>query len=96
MKKITLFVIIIWAAIGVSVAAISIPTLSSDAGKTPAIAQDSVKTASPESSVDLSNQTNQDLEKNNNSDHSKLKKQKSTVNPGQNKIKTKQNSKKNN
>lgn len=96
MKKITLFVIIIWAAIGVSVAAISIPAISSDVGKTPALPQDSIKTTAPESSVDISNETNQDQKKNNNSDQSQLKKQKSMVNPGQNKIKTKQSSKNNN
>lgn len=104
LKKITLFVIIIWAAIGISVAAISIPTLSSEVGKAPAIPQDTVKTTSPENPADeaaSNNKTNQDPKKNNNSDHSHsglLKKQnsfKSLVNQEKNNIETKRSSKNN-
>ncbi len=109
MKKITLFVIIFWAAISVSVAAISIPTISSDVGKTPALAQDSVKKSNGGNSVDgstsnstnITKLTNQDQEKNNNSAYSHsgqlMKKNsfKSVVKHDKNKIKTKHSSKKN-
>lgn len=104
MRKITLFVIIIWTAIGVSVAAISLPTLSSDIGKSPAIPHNTVKTTintnldnnvGGSSSDNETNINSQDKQKNNKSDQShsgRLKKQnsfKSLVKQGKNKIKTK-------
>jgi hypothetical protein len=69
-----------------SVAAISIPAISSDAGKTPAIPQDTLETSHSENSynnsasINETNGNNRDKEKNNNSDHSnsgQLKKQNS-------------------
>lgn len=93
MKKITLLVIIIWVAIGMSVAAIALPAISSDSGKTPAIPQDKVKTTSSESTVDVSNETAPDPKKNNNS--GQLKKEDSIKSNNKEKYKTKDNSKKN-
>jgi hypothetical protein len=58
LKKITLFVVIIWAAIGMSVAAISIPTLSSDVGKSPAIPQNTINTATDSGNTTDSSTTN--------------------------------------
>ncbi|WJI09287.1 hypothetical protein FGU46_03835 [Methanobacterium sp. CWC-01] len=99
MKKITLFVVIIWAAIGMSVAAISIPTLSSDVGKSPAIPQNTINTVTDTNSgnttdASTTNDTqmnNRDKEKNN-SNSGRLKKQnsfKSITNHGNEHIKTK-------
>jgi len=108
LKKITLFVIIIWIAIGMCIAVIALPSISSDSGKIPAIAQDTVKKSNGKNSVDESTSnstnktklTNQDQKKNNNSVYPRsdqlMKKHsfKSMVKHDKKKIKTKHSSKK--